>query len=32
VVGRIIISWVVTLPAGGALAAFFFFFLKGVFT
>ena len=32
VVGRIFISWVVTLPAGGALAAFFFFFLKGVFT
>ena len=32
VVGRIVISWVVTLPAGGALAAFFFFFLKGVFS
>jgi len=32
VVGRIFISWVVTLPAGGALAAFFFFFLKGVFS
>jgi PiT family inorganic phosphate transporter len=32
VIGRIIVSWVVTLPAGGALAAFFFFFLKGVFT
>ncbi len=31
VIGRIVISWVVTLPAGGALAAFFFFFLKGVF-
>lgn len=32
VIGRIVVSWVVTLPAGGALAAFFYFFLKGVFT
>ncbi len=32
VVGKIVVSWVVTLPAGGALAALFFFFLKGVFT
>jgi PiT family inorganic phosphate transporter len=32
VIGKIIISWVVTLPAGGILAAFFFFTLKGMFT
>jgi PiT family inorganic phosphate transporter len=32
VVGRIVVSWVVTLPAGGALAAFFYFFLKGIFS
>ena len=31
VVGKIFVSWVVTLPVGGALSAFFFFFLKGVF-
>ncbi len=31
VVGKIFASWVVTLPVGGILAAFFFFFLKGVF-
>ena len=30
VVGKIFVSWVVTLPVGGALSAFFFF-LKGVF-
>jgi len=32
VIGKIVISWVVTLPAGGILAALFFFTLKGMFT
>ena len=32
VVLNIIISWVVTLPAGAIMAMVFFFFLKGVFT
>lgn len=32
VVRGIVASWVVTLPAGGALTAFFYFFFKGVFT
>jgi PiT family inorganic phosphate transporter len=32
VIGGIIISWVVTLPVGGVLAALFFFTLKGMFT
>ncbi len=32
VIGRIVVSWLVTLPAGGLLAAFFYFFLKGVFS
>ena len=32
VIGKIIVSWVVTLPAGGILAALFFFMLKGMFT
>ena len=31
VIGNIVISWVVTLPAGGILAAIFFFVLKGIF-
>lgn len=31
VVGNIVISWVVTLPAGGILAAIFFFIFKGIF-
>ncbi len=31
VIGNIIISWVVTLPAGGILAAIFFFIFKGIF-
>jgi PiT family inorganic phosphate transporter len=31
VIGKIIISWVVTLPAGGVLAALFFFTMKGMF-
>jgi len=32
VIGGIIVSWLVTLPVGGALAAIFFFTLKGMFT
>lgn len=32
VIGRIILSWVVTLPAGGILAAAFFFMFKGMFS
>jgi PiT family inorganic phosphate transporter len=32
VIGSIVTSWVVTLPAGGALAALFYFTLKGMFT
>lgn len=31
VVGKILVSWVVTLPVGAILAAFFFFTLKGIF-
>jgi PiT family inorganic phosphate transporter len=31
VIGKIVVSWVVTLPAGGILAALFFFTLKGIF-
>jgi len=32
VIGGIVVSWVVTLPVGGILAAIFFFTLKGMFT
>jgi len=32
VIGSIFASWIVTLPAGGILAALFFFMLKGMFT
>ena len=32
VIGNIVVSWVVTLPVGAALAAIFFFTLKGMFT
>jgi len=32
VIGNIVMSWVVTLPAGGILAAAFFFMFKGMFT
>ena len=32
VLGNIIISWVVTLPAGAVLAALFFFLFKGIFS
>ncbi len=31
VIGNIVVSWIVTLPAGGILAALFFFTLKGIF-
>jgi len=31
VIGRIIISWLVTLPIGAGLAALFFFVLRGIF-
>ncbi len=31
VIGRIVISWIVTLPIGAGLAALFFFVLKGIF-
>ena len=31
VVGGIVVSWIVTLPAGGILAALFFFLFKGIF-
>jgi PiT family inorganic phosphate transporter len=32
VLGNIVISWVITLPVGGILAAMFFFLLKGIFS
>jgi PiT family inorganic phosphate transporter len=32
VVGRIIVSWVVTLPVGAGLSIIFFFTLKGIFS
>jgi len=32
VLGNIVISWLVTLPVGGILAALFFFVLKGIFS
>ncbi|MET0089741.1 MAG: inorganic phosphate transporter [Candidatus Thiodiazotropha sp.] len=32
VVGGIVVSWAVTLPAGGILAALFFFILKAIFS
>jgi len=31
VIGKIVVSWVITLPVGGFLAALFFFTLKGIF-
>jgi PiT family inorganic phosphate transporter len=31
VIGNIVLSWVVTLPAGALLAAIFFFLFKGIF-
>ena len=32
VIGAIVVSWVITIPAGGVVAAFLFFFFKGVFS
>jgi len=32
VIGNIVVSWVVTLPAGGILAALFFFIFKAIFS
>jgi len=32
VIGGIVVSWLVTLPIGGVLAALFYFTLKGMFT
>ena len=32
VVGRILVSWLVTLPTGAGLSIFFYFFFKGVFS
>jgi PiT family inorganic phosphate transporter len=32
VIGPILVSWVVTLPAGGGLAALFYLILRGIFT
>ncbi|MCU7917809.1 MAG: inorganic phosphate transporter [Candidatus Thiodiazotropha sp. (ex Dulcina madagascariensis)] len=32
VIGNIVVSWAITLPAGGILAAIFFFTLKGIFS
>ena len=32
VIGNIVVSWVITLPIGAALAAVFFFTLKGIFS
>lgn len=31
VIGSIVLSWIITLPIGGVLAALFFFTLKGIF-
>jgi PiT family inorganic phosphate transporter len=31
VIGGIVVSWVITLPVGGVLAALFFFTLRGMF-
>ena len=32
VIGNMIMSWVITLPAGGILAALFYFMFKGMFS
>ncbi|MBE8716226.1 inorganic phosphate transporter [Cellvibrio polysaccharolyticus] len=32
VIGKIFLSWIITLPAGAGLSILFFFFFKGVFT
>ena len=31
VIGKIVLSWVVTLPIGALLSAFFYFTLQGIF-
>ena len=31
VIGQIVMSWVITLPAGAALSIVFFFMFKGIF-
>jgi PiT family inorganic phosphate transporter len=31
VVGKIFMSWLITLPAGAALAILFFYVLRGIF-
>lgn len=32
VIGKIVMSWIITLPVGATLSAIFFFMLKGIFT
>lgn len=32
VIGKIFLSWIITLPAGAGLSIFFFFFFKGLFS
>jgi PiT family inorganic phosphate transporter len=32
VIRNIFVSWIITLPAGGVLAAVFYFVLKGIFS
>jgi len=32
VIGNIVVSWIITLPAGAILAALFFFLFKGIFS
>jgi PiT family inorganic phosphate transporter len=32
VIGGIVMSWIITLPIGGVLAAIFYFMLRGIFT
>ena len=32
VIGGIFLSWIITLPIGGALAALFYFTLRGMFS
>ena len=32
VIGGIFLSWIITLPIGGALAALFYFMLRGMFS
>jgi PiT family inorganic phosphate transporter len=32
VIGGIIMSWIITLPIGGILAALFYFTIRGIFS